>query len=319
MQTLAAPTITSPPPAAPTRAAPGPATPSSTPALAAYEALAPYYDVYTAGYAHERWLSEIEALALGAGLRGRRVLDVACGTGKSFEPLLARGYRVSACDLSPAMVAIAQAKAGPRASVFVADMRALPDVGRFDLITCLDDSVNYLLIEPDVVAAFRSMRRLLARDGVLVFDVNTLATYRTVFAQAFEHEVGAVRFRWSGETPSHLREGGLATARVAVEHADGGRPADAPGRHVQRHYPRAVIERALAVAGLECTAVLGQLRGARLEPHADEAVHTKFVYAATAPGSTPRLAAGGSARARRVRPTPPASTSLRKHEPQEGR
>jgi len=268
--------------AAPARPAPpAPARPGSAAALAAYEALAPYYDVYTAGYAHERWLTEIEALALDCGLRGRRVLDVACGTGKSFEPLLGRGYRVSACDLSPAMAAIARVRAGGRARVFVADMRALPPIGRFDLITCLDDAVNYLLGEADVVSALRSMGLLLAPGGVLVFDVNTLATYRTVFAQAFEHEAGDLRFRWSGQAPRELPEGGLAIAEVAVEHAATGAPADAAGRHVQRHHPRAVIARALAAAGLECRAVRGQLRGARLERRADERVHTKFVYAAT--------------------------------------
>ena len=45
---------------------------TADPTLAAYEALAPYYDDYTASYDHERWLGNIEAIALAAGLRGRR-------------------------------------------------------------------------------------------------------------------------------------------------------------------------------------------------------------------------------------------------------
>jgi SAM-dependent methyltransferase len=249
-------------------------------ALEAYEALAPFYDVYTAGYAHDRWLHELEALALRCGLCGRRVLDVACGTGKSFEPLARRGYEITACDLSPKMVAIARDKAPPNTEVFVADMRDLPMVGSFDLITCLDDSVNYLLSEEELLDAFRSMASLLAPDGLLVFDVNTLATYRTVFAQAFDHETDDLRFRWSGECAPDLSPGSLAAATVEVEHADLGPLPNGAGRHLQRHHPRPVVESALASAGLECRAVRGQKRGAHLEAAADEARHIKFVYVA---------------------------------------
>src|SRR5688500_19119565 len=113
----------------------------------AYDAIAPGYDLLTAGYAHELWLAALEALAMDHGLRGRRVLDVACGTGKSFLPLLDRGYAVTACDVSAAMAARAQAKAGDRARVLVADMRALPLLGAFDLVTCLDDAPNHLRSE----------------------------------------------------------------------------------------------------------------------------------------------------------------------------
>ena len=61
-------------------------------AAAPYEALAEVYDLLTAGYAHERWLGELERLARAHGLRGRRVLDVACGTGSSFLSLLDAGF-----------------------------------------------------------------------------------------------------------------------------------------------------------------------------------------------------------------------------------
>jgi SAM-dependent methyltransferase len=271
-----------------------PSSPAPSPALEAYEALAPFYDVYTAGYAHDRWLGELEGLARRCGLRGRRVLDVACGTGKSFEPLARRGYDITACDLSPTMVAIAAAKAPEGAHVFVADMRELPAVGTFDLITCLDDSINYLLTRRDLRAALRSMGSLLAEHGLLVFDVNTLSTYRTVFAQAFDHQTDELSFRWSGECDADLRPGGLAAATVEVERAGSGPIPGGAGRHLQRHHPRRVVEDALARTGLECRAVRGQLRGARLEKAAEETRHVKFVYVAgRAPALTRSLDEGG--------------------------
>src|SRR3954451_10650208 len=116
-----------------------------SPALEAYERIAPVYDLLTAGYDHPTWLGSLEALAIDHGLRGSRLLDLACGTGKSFLPMLERGYSVSACDVSPAMVELAREKVERgQARLFVADMRELGWSGPVDLITCLDDAVNYL-------------------------------------------------------------------------------------------------------------------------------------------------------------------------------
>src|SRR6266576_6110146 len=90
------------------------------PAFAAYERMAPYYDLYTESYDYERWLSKLEAIALEHGLTGKRLLDVGCGTGKSFAPMLARGYEVIGCDISPGMVDRARELAGGEAEVLVA-------------------------------------------------------------------------------------------------------------------------------------------------------------------------------------------------------
>lgn len=107
----------------------------------AYDALAGAYDVLAADYPHERWLTQIVDLAKREGVRGKRVLDLACGTGLSFMPLMRR----TACDVSPEMVSLAQAACAGAADVFCADMRLVGQVGEFDLITCLDDAMNYLL------------------------------------------------------------------------------------------------------------------------------------------------------------------------------
>jgi SAM-dependent methyltransferase len=256
---------------------------TATAALDAYERLAPVYDRFTAGYDHDAWIERLERIACSHGLRGRRALDVACGTGKSFEPLLRRGYDVTACDLSPAMVARARARDGvDPARVVVADMRDLPLLGRFDLVTCLDDAINYLLTGADLEAAFRSVARLLSRDGVYVFDVNSVATYRASFSHRAQFEQPLAAAIWRGETTTPIGPGAVCAASIEIA------GATAPSRHVQRHHPEAAIRRALAAAGLACHAVLGQSTGAVLHTVADEGVHTKLVYVAgRADGSLP--------------------------------
>ncbi len=253
------------------------ATMTATPALLAYEQLAPVYDDFTDGYDHDAWVEALERIARNHGANGVRVLDVACGTGKSFAPLLARGYDVWACDLSPAMVERARRWPGVDADrVLVADMRELPELGAFELVTCLDDAVNYLLTVADLEAAFASVARLLAPDGVYVFDANTLATYRAGFAldAIFERPLAAAV--WRGETTDPIDSGALCMASIELAGTGDG----VVSRHVQRHHPESTVRRALASAGLACRAVLGQSTGGVLHEDADEEVHTKLVYVA---------------------------------------
>src|SRR6266542_6880644 len=94
-------------------------------ARAAYDRFAPHYDAFTAHHDYDTWTTTLEDLARSCGLRGRRLLDVACGTGKSFLPYLDRGYEVCACDISPAMLERAAEQAGDRARLEVCDMRDL--------------------------------------------------------------------------------------------------------------------------------------------------------------------------------------------------
>jgi SAM-dependent methyltransferase len=252
-----------------------------TPTEAAYDAIASGYDLLTADWPYADWLDAIEGIARAHGLRGNRVLDAACGTGKSFLPLLDRGYRVTAVDASPAMAAIAAAKAGGRADVRVADLRALPRYGDgFDLITCLDDVVNHLPAESDVVLALRGLRRNLAPGGLLIFDVNTLAAYRDAPTLVAEDARRVVI--WHGEGARLERVGETGRVRMQViERASGGLWRREVATWPHRHYSLERLGRLAEAAGLRLLDVLGQHSGARLETPPDEDVHPKLLLIAT--------------------------------------
>lgn len=249
-------------------------------AAAAYDRLAPYYDAFTAGYAHEKWVGTLESRARTFGLNGNRALDVACGTGKSTVPLIARGYNVVACDVSEEMLRQARRKLPNLAESFVlADMRQLPRLGEFDLVLCLDDALNYLLSEAELEATFSGIADCLALGGVFVFDLNSLRTYRGSFSQTRIRESDGIFFAWRGESAPSFAHGETASARVEVfsEREDGLWERDS-GCHEQRHYPPELVRAALEQAGLECCAILGQRPGAELEDTFDENDHIKLVY-----------------------------------------
>lgn len=241
----------------------------------AYEAMASAYDDFTAEHDYEAWLGALLPQLELAGLRGERLLDVACGTGKSFIPMLERGWKVTACDISAAMVELARAKVGDAAELSVADMRALPELGEFDLVWCLDDAVNYLLDVNELERALSGMRRSLGPGGLLMFDVNTLRAYRTFFAEEIEFESNGRRLVWKGRAAADTQPGATVEAVFEV----GGAPGP-PAVHRQRHFPEAEVRAALERAGLECLQLFGHGNSVdvHLEQPLDELVHTKAVY-----------------------------------------
>jgi SAM-dependent methyltransferase len=252
--------------------------PDPSPAITAYDTLAPAYDTLTAGYPYARWIDALEGLALDAGLCGRRVLDVGCGTGHSLMPWLERGYAVTGLDVSPRMAALARAKAAGRADVLVADMRALPAIGPFDLVTCLGDAMNHLLEPADVSASLREMRRVLVPGGLLVFDLNLLSGYRDTPDTIVEDGDRVVL--WPGAPARITVAGGVASLVVDVFVREGDLWRRLHVSQPHRHHPLADVLASVGAAGLELAGVYGQHPGVRLERAADEQVHAKAIVVA---------------------------------------
>jgi len=255
------------------------AQPGSQWAEQAYEAMAPVYDDFTAHHDYGLWLGNLVPKLRRHGLSGRRLLDVGCGTGKSFLPMLERGWEVTACDISPAMLDLARAKAGDAVDLSVQDMRKLPMLGEFDLVWSLDDAVNYLLSGDALEQALSGMRANLAPGGLLMFDVNCLEAYRTFFAEEQEVVRGGRRLVWRGQGSGDAAPGAIGEARLEVEARDGVEPVESHV-HRQRHFPEAEVRERLDAAGLDCLDVYGHGFDAVPKQPVEELVHAKAVYIA---------------------------------------
>ncbi|HEY5816588.1 MAG TPA: class I SAM-dependent methyltransferase [Solirubrobacterales bacterium] len=252
---------------------------SNLAAQQAYETLAPVYDDFTWNHDYERWVRSLLPPLQRRGLSGNRLLDVACGTGKSFLPMLERGWEVTACDISPSMLALAQAKAGDAARLSIADMQRLPTFGEFDLVWSLGDAINYQLSFEELVNALSGMGANLADGGLLLFDVNGLACYRQFFAQTYEVERGGRRLIWRGQAAVDVAPGSICEARFDVEDPSGEDEVE-PHVHRQRHHPEAEVLQALAEAGLESLDVYGHGHDAVLQQPFDDQTHVKSIHVA---------------------------------------
>jgi SAM-dependent methyltransferase len=254
-----------------------------------YDAFARYYDTFTAGSDYAAWTRELLALVARHGIRGGTLLDLACGTGKSFSGFLEHGFRVTGCDASSAMLAEAACRA-PATTLVQADVRSLPELGRFDLVTCFDDSLNYLPDEADLAAAFAGIERNLDSAGVVLFDLNSLLAYRTTFASHALTEREGIVFAWRGSSTPDAVPGCTAEATIDVFAPERyGLYSRVTTRHQQQHFPREQVVELLAHAGLECVAVYGVLQDCSLVEPAVETEHLKLLY-------TARRVKGGDAR-----------------------
>lgn len=217
----------------------------------AYEAFAPIYDDFNAQNDYEFWFSVLLPQLEEYGLQTGKLLDVACGTGRAFGPMLRRDWKITACDISPAMVAKAKEKHADDGVTFdVADMTRLPTYGEFQLVWALNDPVNYLVGDGDLQNALEAMGANLADDGLLVFDCNTLMLFRA----SFEPDTGLerdARWRWQGRGES----GGIYEAEVSGEGV-------ATHIHRERHYTVPEVQRTMLNAGLQPVAALGQCEAA---------------------------------------------------------
>lgn len=242
---------------------------------------APFYDALTAHHDYEHLTATLERLLAAHGSPGTRMLDVACGTGKSFLPFARRGYEISAVDVSPEMLEYARAKVDGDVRLVLADMRDLPLLGEFDFATCTDEPLNYLLEPDDVERTLAGVARNLRPGGLLIFDVNTLHAFRTIFARDECYEQAGWLFVWRGHGDATAEPGAPSgfTIEAFTEHRDGCWRRFT-NQHLQRHYPAEQIAGLLRATGLEPVGLYGMCPDGVLDPEPDEDRHTKRFHVA---------------------------------------
>lgn len=219
----------------------------------AYDTLAPGYDALTASNNYEMWLGELLLPAAESfGLRAEKVLDMGCGTGRAFPPLLRRGWTVVGCDVSPGMLDIARQIYEGRVRVFHADARSLPrcGLGPFSLVLAINDMANCLTEDGDLERCFGSMRRNLPPHGLAIFDTNTLPLFEQNFCSGVSQAMSIDEWQWRGLT-ERIEPEGTFEALVSG-------PEVEPHIHCQRHWSDDQVAEALDASGLRRLAILGQ-------------------------------------------------------------
>lgn len=166
-----------------------------------FEGLARFYDPIMRHVNYDRWFLIVNAVG---NLLPRPFLhlDAACGTGVLLKRLRAQHWRCIGLDLSKAMLSTHR---GNGRSV-CADLRAIPFLQRFDYVTCLFDSLNFLLSEHDLYRGVAELATALRPNGLLYFDVVTERMVLDHFAgQEWTEKNDGFSSAWSCEYDRNTR------------------------------------------------------------------------------------------------------------------
>ncbi|NLN92633.1 MAG: class I SAM-dependent methyltransferase [Candidatus Hydrogenedens sp.] len=206
--------------------------------------IAHYYDQMMEHVNYVRWERIADHLSLLLP-RPFLHLDVGCGTGTLIELLSKHGWNSVGTDLSRSMLEVAgrQRQISP---LLQSTMCALPFSRSIHMITCLFDSLNFLLTETDVEQAIQSFSDTLVSGGLVYFDVVTERMITAHFDNTgWSEDFGHFKSRWHSawdpesrvcETSIRVNAGELSVTR-------------------ERIYSREFLEKAVAKAGLTLLAV----------------------------------------------------------------
>jgi SAM-dependent methyltransferase len=178
----------------------------------AFEGLARFYDPLMEHVDYDRWYTVTTQFAslLSPPIKH---LDAGCGTGVLLKRLQYMQWQSVGIDLSHAMLHQAHAIL-PKTPMVAADITALPFQNSFGLITCLFDTINFLLSEEAIQAAFNAFYHALQDGGLLYFDYVTERLVLEHFADQEWHESnGKFDTHWVSEYDSHTQ---IAETRIRI-------------------------------------------------------------------------------------------------------
>jgi SAM-dependent methyltransferase len=143
-----------------------------------YAQLAKYYDRIYWWKDYEREVKFLLKLFRLSDVRGKEILDVACGTGNHAKVLQEKGYKVTGMDISEDVLKIARRKV--RDATFLSgNMRELDKAlaGRgeedeYNIVLCMFSAISYNLAISDLKKTLQGFYDHLKEGGIVVFDTH---------------------------------------------------------------------------------------------------------------------------------------------------
>jgi SAM-dependent methyltransferase len=173
-----------------------------------YTKIAEYYDQIMQHVNYPEWAEYVATIFEQEGFGTENaLLDIGCGTGKFLEEIKKLGYHGDGCDPSADMLAIA-GKRLPDCQFFNSGLPEIPDIlaGKYALMTCLYDSLNYLPDEAAIEHSLNSVYEKLKTPGIFVFDLVGEIHCKYYFKNYIDSEVLDENIAYSRESKYDCEE-----------------------------------------------------------------------------------------------------------------
>lgn len=165
--------------------------------ISAYETLADKYNELIDHKPHNAYYDRPNTLQLLPDVKGKIILDAACGPGKYAEILIEKGAIVKGFDISPKMVELATIRNGKKGEFFVHDFStsfSMIEDNSCDIVLCAL-ALHYI---EDWTLTIREFNRVLKNKGILVISIEHPFFEYNYFKSKNYFEVENVKCTWKG-------------------------------------------------------------------------------------------------------------------------
>ena len=199
---------------------------------------------------YDEMVSRIIDICKEENINFNNYLDVACGTGNVTIRLATKFKDVFAVDLSEDMLreAFEKFKVNKiKGKVICQDMTELRLNKKFDLITSVLDSTNYIIDEEGIVSYFQSINEHLNDDGIFIFDINSYYKLSQILGNnIYTYSEEEVFYTWE-----NTFEDNLLSMFLTFFVKNGDLYERFEEEHLERAYKEEDIEKYLKLANLE--------------------------------------------------------------------
>jgi ubiquinone/menaquinone biosynthesis C-methylase UbiE len=138
-----------------------------------YSGIAEIYDYMLRYVDYEQWYKFIRGIMLLYIKNPRTVLELGCGTGKFGAKFSSDNYRIIGIDKSISMLQVARIRSFKNFSIICADISDFYLKKKFDFIFSVHDTVNYQLTEAGIKDILKSVKNVMHKDSIFMFDITT--------------------------------------------------------------------------------------------------------------------------------------------------
>lgn len=135
-----------------------------------YKKYAKYYDIFYSQKNYDSEVEFIESIAKNFKVKGKEILDMACGTGNHAQRLAKDGFIVTCVDINSDMLKIAKKKV-KNAKFVNGSMQSFKSKRKYDIITCLFSAMSYNKNKSELNQTLLNFYNLLNKGGVVIFDI----------------------------------------------------------------------------------------------------------------------------------------------------